>query len=189
MIIETYREVATPDLSAGAALDDEYPGFLEDYLVLVCLLRRWRPRSILESCTHLERGMNILCCAVPSAMVHSLDLPYDQCDRSQQHVADSDREVAQLCPRPYCRVWGDSLTFDFASPLPIEAAQVDGEHDCLHVAIESRASIRACLQGIVYHDTDMPEVAEGHSPSLRWHRQIPALRVIDTRIAYAERVA
>jgi predicted O-methyltransferase YrrM len=184
-IEQTFDDVVTPELSAGAILNQEFPGFEEDYLVLHCLMRKHQPSSIFEIGTNMGTGTRILKNACPQAEVTSLDLSPEDLHPSLLEADGKTPKVGKHCDLPYRQVWGSSLEYDFAQHAPLDAFFIDGEHDYAHVLHETRQAVASAAWLIVWHDCDIDVV---------WGAVIDALpmdyklyRVAGTRIGYGLR--
>jgi predicted O-methyltransferase YrrM len=187
MIHSSHTKIIADWLSFDAIIHDIYPGFREDYLVLHCLMRRHKPKTILEIGTHLGAGTNVICNAVPTARVMSLDLHPSESHKSLQHVSLMGRRVGEICRFPYEQIFADTLSMDFAALGNIDAWYIDGEHDTKHVLVESLAAIASSAKLIVWHDTDMPPVMDGIQLAFANDSKYKLVRVDDTRITYAEK--
>lgn len=185
MIKQTFADICTDELMEWAIINDEYKGFKEDYLVLHCLLRKYRPKSVFEIGTNMGTGTNIICNAVPDAKVYSLDLPTELAHISLQHPISEGKgdSVGHRCKLPFTQLRGDSLNFDY-SQYPCEAYYIDGEHDTLHAEHETREVLKCKPLMVIYHDCNMPEVWSGIVKGLGKTKGYDLYRVIDTRIGY-----
>ena len=185
MKTQTYKDIVTPELLAGAIENNEFYGFKEDYHVLHCLLRTFKPKSVFEVGTNMGRGTNIICNAVPKANVYSLDLPTELAHISLQHPISEGKgdKVGSLCKFPFTQLRGDSLNFAFED-YPCEAYYIDGEHEYINARHESLAAASCDGKLIIWHDADMLPVYDGIKDALK---TLPyeLYRVADTRIAYA----
>lgn len=173
--------IVTPDVKLGAATNDEFPGFREDYLVLHCLLRWCQPKRVMEVGTQWGTGTNIIKNAVPDAEVFSLDLPDELAHLSTYFIQD----VGAKCRRPYIQLRGDSRTFDFSPYRPLDAWFIDGEHSYHHVCRESQEAYATDAKLVVWHDCDIPEVWRAVLDSRK--DEYDLYRVQGTRIGYAVR--
>jgi hypothetical protein len=184
MKTQTYSDIVTPELLAGAIENNEFPGFKEDYHVLHCLLKLHKPKSVMEIGTNMGRGAEIICNAVPTADVYSLDLPTELAHISLQHPISEGKgdKVGSLCKLPFTQLRGDSRTFDF-SQYPCEAYWIDAEHTEAAVKHETKQAVKCKAKLIVWHDSDMPEVMAGILAGIGKGYEL--YRVTDTRIAYA----
>jgi hypothetical protein len=191
MIQQTYADICTPELLAGAIENNEYHGFREDYHVLWCLLKKYNPASVFEIGTNMGTGTNIICHALPQAKVYSLDLPTELAHVSLQHPISEGKgdAVGSKCKLPFTQLRGDSLTFDY-SQYPCEAYFIDGEHDYDHPMHETDEVLSEMPQIIIWHDSDIINVWEAIKDAVNCHNdyygdQYDLYRVTDTRIAYA----
>lgn len=187
----TSDQIITPELSEGAIINDAYEGFKEDYLVLHCLLRIHQPKSVFEIGTNIGSGTNIICNAVPQAVVYTLDLDYETMrENSKQYPMEEDGRdrVGDVIRFPHIQLRGDSMNFNYAK-YPAEAYYIDGEHDYEHAYHESRQAIAQKAKLIIFHDADMPQVYDGITDafSMPGGEQYELFRVTDTRISYAVR--
>lgn len=190
MINQTYADIVTPELLAGAIENNEYHGFREDYHVLHCLIRKYMPTSLLEIGTNMGTGTNIICNAGKAWMmkVYSLDLPTELAHISLQHPISEGKgdKVGSNCKFAFTQLRGDSMTFDF-SQYPCDAYFIDGEHDFNHPFKECNEVQRLNPKIIIFHDADIPEVwsAIHNSINVYGGMKYNLYRVTDTRIAYA----
>jgi len=196
MIHQTYADICTPELLAGAIENNEYHGFREDYHVLWCLLKKYNPASVFEIGTNMGTGTNIICHALPQAKVYSLDLPTELAHVSLQHPISEGKgdAVGSKCKMPFTQLRGDSMTFHFGG-CPADAYFIDGEHDYEHPYIESINSIFTFPKFVVWHDSDVPEVFRAITDVIKHVNNVfknngnnvnyKLYRVTDTRIAYA----
>jgi len=185
MIHQTYADICTPELLAGAIENNEYQGFREDYHVLWCLLKKYKPASVFEIGTNMGTGTNIICHALPQAKVYSLDLPNELAHVSLQHPISEGKgdAVGSKCKLPFTQLRGDSMEFDY-SPYPCDAAFVDGEHDYIHPFSEGIDLLENETKLIIFHDADIADVAKAICDVFRGE-DYEIYRVTDTRIAYA----
>lgn len=184
MRYEKMTDICTPTLMDGAIRNDEYPGFLQDYLVLHCLIRRAQPQRIMEIGTNMGLGTKILKNAWPHAEVFSLDLPSHLAHVSLQHPISEKKShgVGSRCDLPYTQLFGDSRTFDFAPYAPADAWYIDAEHAYENVLVESKAAVANGAKLVVWHDADIPGVWQVIAELFGRHAGL--VRVEDTRIAY-----
>lgn len=188
MINQTYNDIVTPELLAGAIENNEYEGFREDYHVLHCLIRKYKPLSLLEIGTNMGTGTNIICNAGKNWLmqVYSLDLPTELAHVSLQHPISEGKgdKVGSNCKFHYTQLRGDSMEFDF-SQYPCEAYYIDGEHDYEHVKHETIQAINQHPKIIIFHDSNIKEVLDGIIDGMSANAIGYSLcRVFDTRIAY-----
>ena len=186
MTTKTYAEICTPELLAGAVENNEYHGFKQDYHVLWCLLKMYQPKSVFEIGTNMGTGTNIICHAVPNAIVHSLDLPTEQAHISLQHPISEGKgdNVGIRCKMPYIQHRCDSMLFDY-SQHPCDAYFIDGEHDFEHPHHEGKQVFKCKPKLVIWHDADIHAVS--HAIIAATPKNYTLIRVADTRIAYAVR--
>lgn len=172
--------------ASGAILNEEFPGFKEDYLVLHCLLRKFKPSTVFEIGTNMGTGTKIIKNAVMNALVYSLDLPTELADKSLQHPISEGKgdRVGAHCKLPFIQLRGDSMTFDF-SHYPCEAYFVDGEHDYDHPYRETIEILKNKPKLIIYHDSDIPAVYKAITDAFTGNNEYDLVRVTDTRIFFA----
>jgi hypothetical protein len=184
MINQTFADIYSPDIAFGAIINDEFPGFKEDYLLLHCLMKMYAPKSVFEIGTNMGRGTEIICNALPNAKVYSLDLPTELAHVSLQHPISEGKgdKVGSLCKKPFTQLRGDSRAFAF-SEYPCEAYFIDGEHTEEAVTIETKQAVKCKAKLIIWHDANMPEVMAGIVAGIGKGYEL--YRVEDTRIAYA----
>jgi predicted O-methyltransferase YrrM len=183
MIYQNYSDVVTDDLAKGAILNPEFPGFLEDYLVLHCLIRKYKPKTFLEIGTKVGTGTNVICNAgEPWGMkVFSLDLPQEWGNRSNQYAGA--KLIGSVCKRKFTQLWNDSMEFDYEGGY--EGIFIDGEHDYHHPFHESVESMKAGIGLIIYHDADITEVGNAIENVYKHNTEYTLYRVENTRMAYA----
>ena len=63
----------------------------------------------------------------------------------------------------FTQLWGDSLSFDFASLGQVDIWWIDGAHDYKHCYRETSAAVQAGASLILYHDAAAFQDAEGAS--------------------------
>jgi precorrin-6B methylase 2 len=183
----TFDKIVKGELQNGAILNEEYQGFKEDYLVLHCLLRKYKPKTLLEVGTNMGTGTNIICNAIPDAKVISLDLPYEMADVSLQSPVSEGKgmNTGSYCKFPFTQVWGDSTKYDYSQHYPIDAWYIDGEHNYDNPFHESKEAIKSGSKLIIWHDSDMETVNNAIKDAFKGNKEYNLFRVIDTRIAYA----
>lgn len=210
MIEQTYSDIVTPELLAGAIENNEYHGFREDYHLLHCLIRKYQPKTFCEIGTNMGTGTNIICNAIepfsawegdfPNAnnwvktegLVYSLDLPTELAHISLQHPISEGKgdKVGERCKFPFTQLRGDSMTFDFTE-YPCEGYFIDGEHDYIHPYRESGFALMIGAKIVIWHDADITDVGKAINDVFKDNQLIrdsyDLYRVTDTRIAYALR--
>lgn len=191
MINQLFSDIYNERDTQDAIINDRYTGFKEDYLTLHCLLRKYKPKTLLEIGTNSGFGTKIIKNALgPDSIIYSLDLPDEEADKSLQHPSKESRGgTGAECDLPYTQLLGDSLEFDF-SKYPCEAYFVDGEHDYEHPYTETMELLVVKPKLVIYHDADMPDVFNAIIDAFARTRKIDyydLFRVTDTRILYALR--
>ena len=187
MINQKFTDIYTAELANGAIIHDAYIGFKEDYLILHCLLRKYKPLSVWETGTNIGSGLNVICNALPEADVYSLDLDYETMRlNSKQYPLDSDGtdRVGTAAKFPYTQLRGDSMKFDY-SKYPCEGYWIDGEHDFEHPFHETKEVLKLNPKIIIWHDSNIPEVYKAIVDAFKRNTHYDLYRVTDTRIAYA----
>lgn len=190
MKYQTYKDIVTPELLEGTLDHDVYHGFLEDYRVLSCLLKIYKPSTVFEIGTNVGGGLCVMRAALPNAKIYSLDLDYETMRKNSKQYpigADGEDRVGSAARHiDYTQLRGDSLTFDYKK-YPCEAYFCDGEHDTIHAKQETILMLSCKPNIIIYHDSDMPEVMDGILQGWAIHPEnsnYELYRVTDTRIAY-----
>ena len=180
MISEPFQEIVTPELAKGAIINNRHPGFREDYLVIHCLIRKYKPASLFEIGTNTGFGTKIIKNAIGEGTVFSMDLPVEEFRKLQSYPSEPGLE----CDVPYVQLYGDSLTFEFER-YPAEAYFVDGAHDYRHVFHEATEILKLSPRLIIFHDADIPEVYSGILNAFSGTDKYQLSQVTDTRIVYA----
>lgn len=194
MIQQTFADIYTDELAAGAIINDRHTGHKEDYLILHCLIGKYKPKSFFEIGTNTGFGTHIICNAMMIAhkvqhpshfpKVCTLDLPDEYSHKSQQHpLIEGKKGVGYECEFPFMQLRGDSRTFNYAQ-YPCEGYFCDAEHTYENVFAETKGMLQADPKIIIYHDADVPEVYQAIVDAMQ-DQPYDLYRVIDTRIAYA----
>jgi len=186
MKYESFSDIYSDELAKGAIINDRHPGFKEDYLILHCLLRKYKIKSCFEIGTHVGWGTQIIKNALgEDSEVYSLDLPNDEAWKSDQHpVVNPNGEIGSRCKLPYTQLLGDSRTFDY-SKYPVESFYCDAEHSYTNVYIETSAMIEMKPRLIIYHDADSENVYNGVVDAFGDNKEYELVIVAGTRILYA----
>ena len=184
---KSYADICTNELTDGAIKHYHEP-FIQDYLVLHCLLKAYKVKSVFEIGCNEGVGTKIICNAVgKEGTVYSLDLPRELAHLSKQHPfseGKGENKVGHKCNLPFTLLFGNSLTFDY-SKYPCEAFYVDGEHLEVNVFHEVSEILKLTPKIVILHDTDMPEVMTGLKRAVdRRSNNYTIYRVVDTRISY-----
>jgi hypothetical protein len=186
MTNQTYADIVTPELSRGAILHRGFPGFVEDYLCLHCLIKIHKPKTFFEVGCNIGKGTKIIKNAMGlDSTVYSLDLPTELAHISLQHPISEGKGdcVGWKCDLPFILLRGDSMDFDY-SQYPCEGYFIDGEHDRLHVLHESTEIAKLNPNLITWHDADT-EVVYNAIVDAMAGTNYDLYRVTDTRMMYA----
>lgn len=185
MKLQVFDDIYSEELAQGAIINDRHPGFKEDYMMLHCLLRKYKIKSCFECGTHSGWGTQIIKNALgQDSKVYSLDLPDEEAWKSEQHtIRHSNGSTGSKCTLPYTQLLGDSRTFDY-SKYPVESFYIDAEHSYENVFRETTAIIKLKPKLVIFHDADSENVFNGAMDSLGDNPDYLAFRIIDTRILY-----
>lgn len=158
-----YTDVVNEELLQGNIDNDEYHGFLEDYRVLHCLMRLYKPKSVLEIGTNLGKGTKIIKNALgEDSVVYTLDLPTELAHISLQHPINEGKgdSVGSLCDLPFIQLRGDSKVFDYHQ-YKVDGYWCDAEHTFDAVNHETKEMLKNEPLLIAYHDSNIEEVYNG----------------------------
>lgn len=187
-----YTDIVNDELLKGTLDHNAHTGFLEDYRVISCLLKIHKPKSLFEVGTNIGSGINVMAAALPGLKIYSLDLNYAtmKLNSKQYPIGPSGEDrVGSGAKVPYTQLRGDSLDFNYEA-YKCEAYFIDGEHDHLHAAHETRRALQQNPKLIIWHDADMPPVYDGILDAFATtseSKNYSLYRVEGTRIAYAIR--
>lgn len=189
MIQQTYSEIVTKELLRGAIENREFTGFLQDYHVLHCLIRKHLPKSFFEIGTNFGTGTKIITNAMGNFhyleyTVYSLDLPFGQGDAPL--YAKGKDHTGINCNLPFIQLRGDSMTFDY-SQFPCEGYFIDGNHEYDNVFHETTEILKCKPKIIIYHDLHVVPVQQAIEDAFKDNWSYNLYRVNGTRIAYAIR--
>lgn len=180
------EDIITDQFASGAIINTDHEGFPKDYLVLWCLLKKYKNilKTFVEIGTHQGTGTKIIKSAVGAeCIVYSMDLPYELGYLSWNYT---DR-IGINCNLPFIQLRADSTKFDFCSIYPIDGWYIDGGHAYENVFIESQEAIKSNAKLIVWHDADIDGVYKAIIDAFQDNGDYDLFRVQDTRIAYALR--
>ncbi len=175
-------DVLDATLMAKAITRNEFPGFYEDFLVLHCLLAKYRPFNLFEIGTCEGVGTMIIKNALGSSTVYSLDLPPNV---PKEYTFLNAYTTGARCSLPYVQLFGDSMTYAYEKHYPLDAWFIDGEHDYAHVFYESTQALLSNPSFIFWHDTDIPCVFNAILDVFANRDDYLLYRISDTRISYA----
>lgn len=182
---QSFHDIYTDELAEGAILNNRHEGFVNDYLMLHCLLRKHNIRSCFEIGTHVGWGTQIIKNALgEDSQVYSLDLPDEEAWKSEQHTTKhSNGSTGSKCTLPYTQLLGDSRYFDYRE-YPVESYYCDGEHSYNNVFLETTQMINMKPKLIVYHDADSENVYNAVVDAFGDNEEYELVRITDTRILY-----
>jgi hypothetical protein len=182
----SFHQSYQAELAKDAILNLDHPGFKEDYLVLHCLLKKFKPATFLEIGTCEGMGTKVIKNALPDSTIYSLELTDEQLRQTDYFFLAG--RVGVRCNLSYIQLRGDSMTYDYKSIPGVEGWFIDGYHDYAHVLHESTQAFYSNATIIIWHDTDIPCVFDGVKEAHRQYgEKYDLYRVSDTRIAYAVR--
>ena len=184
-VFVTFAQVYDRELARDAILNESFPGFKEDYLLLHCLVRKYRPRNFFEIGTCEGEGTLIIKNAIGAGLVYSLELPPHLLQQTDYKFLV--QRIGIRCYLPYIQCYGDSMTYNYTQHFPIEGWFIDGQHDYVHAFHESKQAILSNAHLIIWHDSDIPEVFQAIIDAFSENTMYTVFRVQDTRITYALR--
>jgi predicted O-methyltransferase YrrM len=176
-----FNDVFNTELSSDAIIRNE-KGFENDFLVIHCLIRQYRPSNLFEIGTCEGAGTMIIKNAIGSGTVYSLELP-----PGESAYALSKESIGSRCSLPFVQLFGNSMSYDYSRNFPIESWFIDGWHDYEHVYYETTQALFSNPLLIMWHDTDIPEIFKAVLDVLEESSQYDVYRVVDTRMTYAVR--
>lgn len=181
----TFKEVFDERLAKDAIINDRHTGHKQDYLLLHCLIRKYKPESFFEIGTNTGFGTLIIANALGDLPVFTLDLPPQKADVSKQHpIGEGKGDVTGTeCSLPYHQIFADSRQFDY-SQYPCEGYFIDSEHCYENVFVETVQVVLLKPKIVIWHDADVPEVFDAAVRAVA-DRPYELYRVSDTRILYA----
>lgn len=180
MIVINYDMVVTDELLQGNIDNNEFEGFLFDYRVLHCLIRKYKLNRFLEIGCNMGIGTKIIKNAIEDGEVFSLDLPTELA-----HISLQGNAVGHRCGLPFTLLRGDSLKFDYSQLYPIDGWFIDGEHDYEHPNHEAKQAIKSGASLICFHDADIECVDRAIRDAFLGNEDYLVFRVFGTRICFA----
>jgi hypothetical protein len=195
----TSDQIITPELMKGAYVRHDFPGFKEDFSVIHCLIRKYKPANILEVGTSHGYGTRVLCVAfkvIPfislSSPVYSIDVPpgTDASIIYPDHEDGHPKLTGKHCRfiYRYHQLFGDSRTFDYSPYYPLEAWFIDGKHDYEFCTADTLQALKAKPKLIIWHDLQIEGVHKAVvEVMVREKENYNLYRVMDTRIGFAVR--
>lgn len=188
MIEQTFIDIYDEELADGAIINDRCGGHKEDYLVLHCLLRKYKPKLFCELGTNTGFGTKIIKNALgDKSDVFTIDLPAHKSGISNQHPIMEGKGdcVGHECDLEYFQIFEDSRTFDYTK-FDFDGFFVDTDHTYQNVFSETKSILKTIPKIIIYHDADVDGVYNAIVDAM-YNEPYNAYHVIDTRIAYCLR--
>jgi predicted O-methyltransferase YrrM len=147
-----YNEIVSTEKMRDAFINHEFIGFVEDYSIIHCLLKEWKPNTIFEIGTNVGNGCMVIRAACPTSRIITLDIR---------------EEAGNLCPSDVIKVTGNSLSYDYNKHYPIDCWFIDGEHTYHNVYTETSKALMSSPKYIIYHDVDIEEIYRGIEDSFK----------------------
>lgn len=188
MIQQTFKDIYDEKLAEGAIINDRHTGHKNDYLVLHCLLRKYKPKVFCELGTNTGFGTKIIKNALgQDSDVFTIDLPSRKAGLSKQHPIMEGKGdcVGYECDLEYFQIFEDTRTFDY-SKLHFDGFFVDTDHTYENVFVETTNILVAKPKIVIYHDADVDGVYNAIVDAM-YNKPYDLFRIIDTRVAYALR--
>lgn len=171
-----FKEIVETGKVCEAILNEAWPGFREDYLVLHFLIKKYSPDSFFEIGTSEGRGTRVICNAMKGKPVYSLELPSPK--SGNQMVAP--RNPGWRCEFEYKQILGDSLEYPYD---PCEGYFIDGNHIYENVFKESTKCFELSPKLIVWHDIQVSGIKQAIvNAAPDWYKLYECSQ---TRIAWA----
>lgn len=190
-----FNQIVRAPYSNNAFIRNDFPGFKEDYSVLHCLIKKYKPNYFMEIGTGSGLGTKVISKAMgikrfwlnPGKKVYSLDVPpgtdpkimYPDGGEGHPSKAGSD------CNFPYKQIFGDSYNFDFSTYYPIEGWFIDGKHNYKYVKNDTELALKSNPILIVWHDIQINEVVRAVKETMAQTRTYKLFRVLGTRMGFA----
>lgn len=193
-----YKKIVKKPYSEGAIERNDFPGFHEDYLVIHSLLRKYKPKNLLEIGTSSGTGTNVICNSMgvrkgvkgkllDKKKVTSIDVP----PGTDSSVIYPDKEdghperAGANCSFPYTQLFGSSVKFDFSPYYPIESWFIDGKHDYEYCSKDTKQALKSDPDLIIWHDIQIKGVRDAVEDVMGKHPKYHLYRAGDTRVAFA----
>ncbi len=190
-----------------AIIRNDFPGFKEDYLVIHCLIRKYKPKTFMEIGTSSGMGTKVICNALglkrdfwkfwkrkeekieKEIKVFSIDVPPGTDPKIlYPHGEDGHpKKAGEMCHLPYRQIFGNSFNFDFSPYYPLKGWFIDGKHNYKFVKNDTELALKSNPIIIIWHDADIQEVNEAITEVMKQHDDYDLFRVLGTRIAFAVR--
>lgn len=194
-----YTDIVKEPFTKGAIIRSDFPGFKEDYLAIHSLIRKYRPKRLLEIGTSTGNGTKVICRAMginrlglnPNKKVYSIDVP----PNTDPSIIYPDKEdghperAGMYNNYPYTQLFGSSIEFDFSPYYPLDAWFIDGKHDYKYAKGDTEQALKAKPTLIIWHDLQIDEVEKAVADTMKKHSEYELYRVEGTRIGYAVKQA
>lgn len=191
-----FNEIVKLPYSINAVIRSDFPGFKEDYLTVHSLIRKYKPKTIMEIGTSSGLGTKVICNAMgikrfgknkKDVKVYSIDVPVGTDPKIiyPQGEDGHPKEPGVYCKLPFTQIFGNSHDFDFSPYYPIEGWFIDGKHDYKYAKNDTSLALKSNPIIIIWHDADIEEVGKAIIEKMEAHREYDLFRVAGTRIAYA----
>lgn len=152
-----FDDIVDENNIGDAIINDSWPGFKEDYLLIHSLIRTYLPNSFFEIGTSQGIGTNIICNAMKGNPVYSIELPYMRYPENQMQPL---KNPGHKCNFPYTQIIGDSTDYPYENYYPIEGWFIDGNHTYDNVFKESISAFKSSPKVVIWHDVDIVEVRQ-----------------------------
>lgn len=181
----------------GAIIRDDFPGFKEDYQAIHSIIRKHKPRKILEIGTSQGTGTNVICNAMgvrrgrlnkytqPTRVI-SIDVPAGT-DPKKIYPKGEDghpQKAGANCTFPYKQIFGNSIKEDFSKYYPIDAWFIDGKHDFEYCSKDTKQALKSNPNLIIWHDMQIKGVHDA-VVDVMYNKGYDIFWVDKTRVAYA----
>jgi hypothetical protein len=191
-----YSSIVKLPFSKNAIIRKDFPGFQEDYLVIHCLIKKYKPERFMEIGTSTGLGTNVICNAMEinrywfnKKKVFSIDVPPNtDPDVIYPEKEDGHPKIAgALCKYPYTQLFGNSQEFKFSKYYPLDGWFIDGKHSYQYCINDTKAALLSNPKIIIWHDVQIDGVKSAIVESIKNNLEYNLFLVKDTRIAYSIR--
>lgn len=194
-----FSEIVSSDLSRGAIIRNDFPGFREDYLGIHALIRKYHPKRFLEIGTSAGNGTRVIANALGmhqymlwkniGKKLYSIDVPpgtnpkiiYPGAEDGHPQVAGS------ACELPFTQLFGDSTKFDFSPYYPIDGWFIDGKHNYEYAKKDTIQALKSNPKLIIWHDKQIEGVTEAVVEVIKKSSSYELFDLMGTRLLYAIR--